>query len=70
MKDKIPVTSRCGKCGNTFTTQTHKEYPDKNTPDSKKIHVYYDGPDYSVSCANCGYFTLFSRHMRNAPSQT
>ena len=71
MKEKIPITSYCGnpKCKNTFTTQNHKEWPDKDTPKDKIIYIYFDGPSYSVSCLNCGCFTIFSPN-RKAASQT
>lgn len=62
MQNKIPVVSKCGnpKCGNTFTTKTHREYPDGDVPENKKLHVHFNGPSYSVLCARCGCFTLFS----------
>ncbi len=56
MQDKVPLVSKCGnhECGNTFTTQTHLEYPHNDIQENKIIHIHYDGPSYSVHCANCG----------------
>ena len=64
MQDKVPVASKCGnpECGNTFTTQTHREYPDGDVPENKIFYISFDGPSYSVLCAHCGCFTSFSRN--------
>ena len=64
-KDRVPIVSQCAKCGNSFTTQTHMEYPDKSVPKEKKIYVHFDGPSYSVHCASCDSFTVFTLRDRD-----
>jgi hypothetical protein len=62
---KVPDVVECSKCRRRLDPRVYSAFPDADTPQdliTRIVAPLY--PYFSVQCANCGQYTVFTPHEK------